>query len=1043
MRVDTAYHSAHMDPIRDALGDALADLSPTDEVTRLYSSVSGAYRPGSQWGAEYWWNNVRRPVRMQQALTTMLADGYNVFLELGAHPVLSSSIKQTAAALDRTPCVVHSLDRRANEVQRVLRSLAELYTVGVAPRWRTLQSPAARLLPLPHYAFQRERHWRESALSVEDRLGCPGSVFFHQRVRTHALAWHVELTEQFFPYLPDHKVLGVELFPGAGYVSAMLELNRKLFEREHGSFEQVEFLRVLAPSPRTAHTLETSYDPASGRISFHSSSFDGDRPTPWRLHAQALLAQGTRELEGRGRVHDPNLLRADCVDSVTPSQFYAELSAMGLQYGVTFRSVQELHVGPGRAIARLEAPLGSAADTLLDPVLLDGALQVMAYSSAQLDGGRVAFIPTSVARIDVLGRIQSSCLCMIDNLRRRLDTLHCDIVLLANTGEELARLTEVTCQRVSMRADSSLPDCTYGLVWAEEALATSERTSPGRVLVLATADDQLVPALGSAFRGAEPIVVSHVLSVEHARGHRSEAEADPSPAFKTLYEEIAPNHIVYCLPADADLTTATQTATELFFVLRVLEQVRDLCVKPIRVDLVARRVHRVVPSDGGTNVGAAALFDLIQVVNNEFPDVFQLRAFDVDDKPASWAALGAELGSSAGPGAPTIAYRDGHRFTWQLQPTATSSSPAAPSAITRNATYLITGGTRGFGLEVGRWLARRGAGHIVLSGRGGTVALEDQQVVAEIEEAGARVTVVQLDVRDRVAVARLIEQIDQPDAPLRGIFHAAAAYDDRLLGQLDRAAFDRVFAPKATGLENIDAAIITRAVAFVVCFSSISAVIGNRGQAAYVAANAFMDAFARRARVGSVRYHSINWGVLAETGFAARSQLLSFLNSIGLVPLSTEECLAALDQALLREDAQLVVARIDRGRFASAHPQLVRTDKFRIFQSELSGRDESMTARLIPLSANERSALVLRRVRELLAGVLKMAPERIDIFASMDGLGVDSLKALELVTAFEQAFQTQISVLDMLASPTVEELSTRLLQRLLPEELPEIGEEVA
>lgn len=175
LHVEVAYHSPQMDPLRDELLSALADLHPKLSAIPLYSTVTGTQIRGAELDAPYWWKNVRRPVRFADALNTMLHDGYGVFVEVGPHPVLKNAIFEgfRTAGVRGQHCA--SLIHEKPEAATMLTSLGYLHTLGFTIDWTTIVPQNGRYVALPTYPWQRERYWLESQRAREDRLGdAPG-----------------------------------------------------------------------------------------------------------------------------------------------------------------------------------------------------------------------------------------------------------------------------------------------------------------------------------------------------------------------------------------------------------------------------------------------------------------------------------------------------------------------------------------------------------------------------------------------------------------------------------------------------------------------------------------------------------------------------------------------------------------------------------------------------------------------------------------------------------------------------------------------------
>ena len=160
-------------------------------------------------------------------------------------------------------------------------------------------------------------------------------------------------------------------------------------------------------------------------------------------------------------------------------------------------------------------------------------------------------------------------------------------------------------------------------------------------------------------------------------------------------------------------------------------------------------------------------------------------------------------------------------------------------------TVLVTGGTGGIGAHLARWLAEHGAEHLVLTSRRGADAPGAAELTEELTALGARVTVAACDVADRAAVAAVLDAIPA-DHPLTAVLHAASALPvpvplaDTTVADFadDRPRQDRRRPPprRADRRTDLDAFVL---------FSSGAAIWGSGHQAAYGAANAYVDALAQ------------------------------------------------------------------------------------------------------------------------------------------------------------------------------------------------------
>ncbi|MBO3682433.1 type I polyketide synthase, partial [Streptomyces sp. NEAU-YJ-81] len=158
--VDYASHCAHVEAIEGELLRDLAGISPRSSSVPFYSTVTGGVLDTAGLDAGYWYRNLRQTVRFDETVRGLLADGFQVFIEASAHPVLTMGVEQTAEHHGYEVAAVGSLRREEGGLDRFLRSVAEAYVGGTSVDWAgAFEGTGARRVELPTYAFQRKRYW--------------------------------------------------------------------------------------------------------------------------------------------------------------------------------------------------------------------------------------------------------------------------------------------------------------------------------------------------------------------------------------------------------------------------------------------------------------------------------------------------------------------------------------------------------------------------------------------------------------------------------------------------------------------------------------------------------------------------------------------------------------------------------------------------------------------------------------------------------------------------------------------------------------------
>jgi acyl transferase domain-containing protein/acyl carrier protein len=234
-----------------------------------------------------------------------------------------------------------------------------------------------------------------------------------------------------------------------------------------------------------------------------------------------------------------------------------------------------------------------------------------------------------------------------------------------------------------------------------------------------------------------------------------------------------------------------------------------------------------------------------------------------------------------------FAWRDGQRFgrehtAGNLPPTTT----AMPRRLRERGTYLITGGLGGIGSLVAEWLARTCRARLVLVGRRPLPPRErwDEHIAAAgadddrsraiqkvrlCESFGAEVLPFAADVANVADMRTVVATARDRFGAIHGAIHAAGVIQDELIAQKEQAVVERVLAPKVQGAMVLAEVLGSEPTDFLVLFSSTSAVLGPPGQVDYVAANAFLDAFARSRSAAGRPTTALQWGTWNRVGMTA------------------------------------------------------------------------------------------------------------------------------------------------------------------------------
>ncbi|MGB3441427.1 MAG: SDR family NAD(P)-dependent oxidoreductase, partial [Actinophytocola sp.] len=350
-------------------------------------------------------------------------------------------------------------------------------------------------------------------------------------------------------------------------------------------------------------------------------------------------------------------------------------------------------------------------------------------------------------------------------------------------------------------------------------------------------------------------------------------------------------------------------------------------------------------------------------------------------------------------------------------------------------TVLVTGGTGGVGAEIARWLAREGATRIVLTSRRGPAAPGAGDLTNELRDLGADVRVHACDIADRAALARLLaEACDDP--PLTAVVHAAGVLDDGVIDTLTAQRCAAVFRPKVHGALNLDDLTRDRDLSAFVLFSSAAGTLGNLGQAAYAAANAFLDSLARHRGANGLVATSVAWGAWAGEGMAGTAAAEGRISQLGINPMSPRLATLALRRELDHGGTGGLLSDIDWGRFTRAggtRPVSLSSDLPEVREAiadvavaadKTTPAPHLLVQKLATLAVPDQHDLLLELVRTQAAAVLGLgSAETVSPTTAFTELGLDSMASVRLRNRLGESTGLRIPISLFLAQASADSLA--------------------
>ncbi|NNE90007.1 MAG: amino acid adenylation domain-containing protein [Verrucomicrobiales bacterium] len=468
LRIDYAFHTHQMEPIKTELLEVLKDIKPMASKIPYISTVTGGICEGTKVDAEYWWQNVREAVLFSPAITGLIRSGEDSFLELGPHPALQNPIMECLSEQSRKGVYFSSLTRKTDESIMMLTNLAKMQQHGYEIDWDAVNQADGKFVDLPNYTWQHETFWLES--EEGEYLRC--ADFEHPLLGLRQTApkptWRFECDPRYFTWLDDHRFWDSVVFPASGYGEIGLAVARKMFPGENYVVEELEMKKALFVSETNVPTVEVVFDSDTRVFQIFSST---STRKEWELNSQGVLRK--QPVPVQEKPMDFELLKKGLDDHFTHGEYYDDYEEAGYQFQPLFRHLQEVWRKPGESFAEILTPEGlldSVPEFHVHPAVLDAYFHVVKGGQKPPEGAKATdyfYLPAAISSIRlyqdrpprrVFGHAK------VDTSNER-EHLSADIDLYDEEGILIAQVFGFRADRVEQGESDDLEKATYQASW--------------------------------------------------------------------------------------------------------------------------------------------------------------------------------------------------------------------------------------------------------------------------------------------------------------------------------------------------------------------------------------------------------------------------------------------------------------------------------------------------------------------------------------------------------------------------------------------------
>ncbi|MBC2768956.1 non-ribosomal peptide synthetase/type I polyketide synthase [Pusillimonas minor] len=528
---------------------------------------------------------------------------------------------------------------------------------------------------------------------------------------------------------------------------------------------------------------------------------------------------------------------------------------------------------------------------------------------------------------------------------------------------------------------------------------------------------------------AEPLLVycefnepaQAVADVLRSRGHRVTLATTPAARSGIISDDCA--HLLVLAPPAPDDSAAHVQQRIGDVLLLVRDTLRHRHPATMHIDLVTY-AGATTHTGEIANPTHAALIAAFQVLAHEFPE-HHFAGLDLPATPSMSLARDIHAWLLTERAGRFVAQRQGKYWAEQVTRINVPNEGAWP--VPPNATLLITGATGGVGQAFAKDMARLiKQPHLLLITRQSNLP---QDLRTSLEQLGARVSHLSVDVADEMAFAQALHNWQKHSGPIHGVVHAAGVADyGGVMARRDQASIDTVLSPKIAGLHGIARALAGQPLAFVVLCSTLGSFLpaAKFGQIAYSAANAYLDASAN-ALAARQPWHvvTINWDDWVGAGMteAARRQA-------GLPPLPPDHGLLAEEgPAALRRVLQ---TRLTRVAIAVNDLPALMTQTRTWLRDDLAAPGTALGAQ--PQQSPVEHAASATPGSSLEQAILQFFREVLNTpdCTAQDNffdLGGHSLLAMQLISRIRESTGHEVTLMDLFASSSASDLAQVIAAR--------------
>lgn len=1084
VNVDVASHSLQMDEIKPELLESLMNISPRKEKYDIYSTVRCTKISGTDLNSDYWGDNLRNPVKFADITKQLIDEEYTSFIEISPNKVLTYSISESMAHWGSNAIVSGSLDKKKSEYEALFENLSVLYEGGNSVNWEKLFGiDDLPYVDLPSYKWQRESYILEGraesalnqrntsskfpVLGEEIKIGGMNGLFH----------WQTNLDTLSTPYLNDHVINEIPLYPATAYIEGVLEAQKALFNTTNLRIKELHFNKAFALSDKSALlqlTMERDHTNNLIRFNYYKQEPEEESQQEWTLMNNGILdlkAGGT----SKGIFMEYEDLKQNHTEIIDQNTFYDRLTNCDFEYGKYFQGVEKVWRTENKVLAKIvpiEKLKNITQEFVIHPAYLDACFQSLfaLLPGIQNPGeNKASYLVASIKDIQLFNPVSYNSPVWVGAKLKSIavednfETGRASLSIFDENENIILEAGEVCFKKIEpeIQQEKSSKDWLYKVNWEKRLLdydKAQKQILKKDLPVLIFSDNAGVSdLLKEELRAAD----QSICEIKKLPENQSNIEVnDKQSSYEISFEKKSHyndlmqhllkryggiSKIIYCwgieknqelsqISGDKLHINQVNSSMSLIYLLQALNDVNQEN-KP-EIAIVSNGIHSI-NNPTNINIEKSTLWGVSKVLANEIPEYFCKR-FDLSYYPSREEIISLHKELFIKDNSETeILLRHNLRYVSRLTAVENNRIELKQLSFVHDATYLVTG-FRGLAMVFIEWMFERGARNFMLTSRSGKAPEDIMKRLENLKEKGATIKIKQADVTNYEELRNVFNTIEEQMPELKGIIHAAGLIEGRQLLDFSYEDFDDITSPKVKGTWNLHSLSKSKKLDWFVMFSSASALLGNMGLAHYVAGNTFLDVFSHFRHNQNLPALSINWGTMSDAGMLTNENSVSkFADEEGFELIKMKDAVQIFEDVAENGYKQIGIVRLNTNKVNEYFSALSQTNYLSEIIDENTESQEGLVGNNILeslLSNNDADNAKIKLIEELLiekvAKVINSSTSKINRTMTFKGLGIDSLMAVQLKNQINKDLATKVSVTTLWAYPTIKEYSKYLLDTI-------------